>query len=132
MALTHTWAITVKDDTGTALITDSIVITGDVNEKVNEAVAANTVKEIDIAVPVSLLNSFFIECDKAVTIKLNSATTPASPSPLSLVAARAYGWKNTDPGSNPLTVVITKIFVDNSANGSVATFKAGFLMTEGV
>lgn len=132
MSLTHTWSISVKDTSGASLIADSITVTGDSDVRVNVSVPASSVKEIDVAVPVSALDSFYMECDKNVTVKLNSATTPASPSPLTLTAKRAYAWKNTDTGTNPLTVAITKIFVDNTANAAVATFTAGFLLTLGV
>jgi hypothetical protein len=134
MSLTHTWAVTVKDSAGTAMVVDALVITGDVDVKINEVVAAGAVKEIDVAVTASLIQSFFMESTLgSVVVKLNSTTTPASPSPLTMTAKQAYGWKNTDPGTNPLTVNLTKIYIDNSANSTKSTtFTAAFLSNLGV
>jgi hypothetical protein len=133
MALTQTWSVIVKNSSGASVVTDTIAIVGDVEEDINETVLANAVKEIDAPITVAAIQGFCMETALGCTIKFNSSTTPASPSPITLTANQAYAWKNTDPGANPLTVNITKIYVDNTANPTKAnTFKATFCVVEGV
>jgi hypothetical protein len=129
MSVKHVWNVTIQNATGASVITDVITITADDEHNINDVIAGNSTVQIVAPIVVADIASFYMEATAACTVDLNSSTTPASPGALSLVANRAYAWKNTDPGTNPLTVNITSIYVTNPGASSL-TFKAGFLLAE--
>jgi hypothetical protein len=130
MAINHTYNHTIKNDAGAAVVADTLLITGDAEENFSLAVANGAVGNVVAAIVVANVLSFFIESDQNVTMKLNSTGSPAAPSPVSLVAKRAYWWHNLLPNTNPLTVNITQFYFDNTAGTKVANVRGGFLLQE--
>ena len=129
----HTWTTTIKSDLGAIGIADSFAVTGDTEENTSAAVAAGAIEDMIIA-PIHCDNllSFAIESDKDVTLKFNARSGPASPSPISLAAGKAYSWNNTQNITNPLAgLVLSKVIFDNSAGTATANCKAVFLMSVG-
>ncbi|HLZ08963.1 MAG TPA: hypothetical protein VKT80_10275, partial [Chloroflexota bacterium] len=83
MTISHTYNHTIKNDQGAAVVADTLVITGDSEHNISEAVSNGAVAEVDAAISVAKILSFFIESDQAITLKLNSTGSPAAPSPIS-------------------------------------------------
>lgn len=125
MALKHTWSTTVRTDNGGG-VADTLVISGNAEANCADVATAGTVKEIDLPVDVSTIQSVFVESDQNITLKTNSSTSAAQT--FSLTAKRALAWKTGDAGTNPFTTDVTKLFWDNSAGTADANVKAGFLL----
>lgn len=125
--LTHTWATTVKNDTGSAVLADtqSVLGSNEFNEKVT--ISAGQTAEIDCGSLAYLkMVSLFMVSDQAVEVYTNAADA-AGGQHISLAASKAWSWNNLLPTACPVTANITKIFVTN--NGvNLATFRAGFLL----
>ena len=123
---THTWTVSVKDAGGTALSADTITVTGNDDNRIKDVATAGQTKHISVGSVVKAnIASFFIESDQNVTLKINSSSTPDQT--LSLTAKRAYAWKNTDPGANPLSPsTITDLYFVN-AGATDANVTASFL-----
>jgi len=126
MSLKHTWTTSIKNDAGAAVVSESEVVTGNQEDNFNDVAAASSTKHISVGSVVKAnLQSFYVFSDKNVTLKINSSSTPDQT--VSLIANRAYAWKTTDPGSNPLTPgTITDLYFVN-AGGTDANIKGGFL-----
>jgi hypothetical protein len=130
MSIVHTYNHTIKDDAGKAVIADVLVLSADTERNLSVQCPTGLVTEVDMGVTVAQIVSFFVESDQAITMKLNSTGSPASPSPVALVAKRAYWWHNQLTSSNPLTVDITKFYFDNTTGAKVANVVGGFLLQE--
>lgn len=125
----HTWTTSIKNDTGTNVISDSQVITGSDEANFKVTVTAGTTAEIDCGtIPVAAMVSLFFESNVAVTVNTNSADGSFGQT-IALAAAQGFTWNNTLPHVNPVTSDITKIFVTNAGNKD-ATFVAGFLLNQ--
>ena len=127
MSLKHTWSKAVKSDAGSAASqTDTYTAAAEENFDTDCAHAAT--REIDLAVDVSQIVSFFIYSDKDVTLKTNSTGAPAQT--IALQAKKMLDWRNDDIGANPLTVDITKLFFVNAGGTAAddAKIKGGFLL----
>jgi hypothetical protein len=124
--LTHTWTTSVKDAGGTALVSDTETVTGNDDNRLKDVATAGQTKHISVGSVVKAnITSFFVESDQNVTLKINSSTTPDQT--ISLTAKRAYAWKNTDPGSNPLSPsTVTDLYFVN-AGSTDANVTASFL-----
>lgn len=122
----HTWNKTVKNDTGASVLAESTIFTASAEENFKEVAAAGTTLEIDLAVDVSQIVSFFVASTQAVTLHTN--TTPTGAQDFSLAANVALDWNNADVvNANPLTTNITKFYFVNA--GAVdATVVGGFLL----
>jgi uncharacterized membrane protein AbrB (regulator of aidB expression) len=128
MSLKHTITTSVRSDAG-AGISDQAIITGDAEVNVGDVALAGTVREIDVAVDVSLIASFYIESDQPVTVNTNIQATPAQT--FDLVAKVGLLWNTARHDTNPLTVDITKLFFDNTSGLVDANVKCGFLVNVG-
>lgn len=128
--LTHTWTLGVKNDSSSSVVADQYVILGSREENIKDQVAAGATGEFDLTLTTAQIVSFYIESDVAVTLKINSATSPDQT--ITLAAKTALAWNNgafANVGANPLTPAsITKLFFVN-AGSVVANVKAGFLLT---
>lgn len=126
--LTHVWATTVKNDTGSAVLADTQTLTGsnEFNQKIS--VVAGQVAEMDCgSLPFAKIVSMFLNCDQAVDIYTN-ASDGTGGQHIALAAKKAYSWNNLLPTACPITANITKIYVNNSNGVNTANFVAGFLM----
>jgi hypothetical protein len=123
--IVHRYSTTIRNDAGASVIADSTTITGDGEENFNVSVPEASTVGVVLAVDVSALVSFFIESDKAATLKPNSTSSPAQT--LTLTANRALYWNNLLTGTNPLTTDITTLFFTNTGVGA-ALVKGGFLL----
>ena len=126
MSIKHTWSTSVKNDAGANVIADVDVLTATAEENFSIVVPAGTTGEVDLAIDVSQIVSFFVESTVAVTLHTN--TTPAGAQDFSLAAKKALGWNANDAvNANPLTTNVTKLYFVNSGASS-ATVVGGFLL----
>src|ERR1051326_9101776 len=109
MALKHTYSLSIRNDAGSGVV-DSYSFTADAEENFSDVATAGTTKEIDLVVMVANIESFFIEADQDVTLKVNSTGAPA-PS-VDLAKGQAFYWNTGLSGTNPLTTNITKLYFD--------------------
>jgi hypothetical protein len=122
--LKHTVSISIKGDSGGRLAADSKDYEAAAESNFDDTVDASGDLEIDLAVDVSQLVSFYIYSDKDITLKTNDLSAPSQ---TKAITAKKLFWWNTDQGVNPLTVDITKLFFVNA--GLVdAKIKGGFLL----
>jgi hypothetical protein len=127
--LIHTWSTSIKNDSGSAVVTDPpAVITGDAEVNIKIQIPPGATGEVDAAVPTVKIVSGFLSSDQAVDVYTNDSTGSTGQH-IALAAKKAFAWNNTMLGSCPFTPTITKFFVTNP--GSVAAnFRAGFLLQE--
>ncbi len=125
----HTWQTTIKNDSGSAVATDTpLVLVGDAEANFAGQVASGQTMEIDVTIPVAKIVSGFVYSDQAVTVNTNAADATGGQS-IALSAKKSFGWNNTMVASNPFTPTITKIFIINSGT-STANVRGGFLLNE--
>lgn len=128
MALKHTYSLSIRNDAGSGVV-DSYSFSADAEENFSDVAAASSTKEIDLVVTVANIESFFIEADQDVTLKVNSTGSP-TPS-VALTKGQAFYWNSGLTGTNPLTTNITKLYFVN-AGIKDANVKGGFLLNQGV
>lgn len=123
----HTWTLTIKNDSGAAVIADPpLVITGDAEVNASTIVNPSETAEVDVAVTVSKIVSGFINTTQNATVNTNAADATGGQS-FSMVAGKSVAWNNSMTGSNPFTPNITKFYVINAGTKAL-TFRAGFLL----
>lgn len=109
-------------------VTSSYV--GDAEVGLDDTVAATTTnKEFDLAVTKANILSMVLTCDKAVTVKTNSSSTPQET--ITLAAGQAIVWASDHTESAPFSSNITKFFVTN-AGSAAARFRFFALVNQGV
>lgn len=126
---THKIGQTYTDATGTI---KSIVstYTADCELGVDDTVNAGaTDKEFDAVVTKDNILSMVITCDKAVTVKTNSDTSPQDT--ISLAAGQAIIWANDHTETCPFTGNVTKFYVTN-AGSAAARFQFAVLLNQAV
>ena len=122
----HIWKLSVANDSGGTVLASTSTVEDDSESNFGPlTVAAGDTIEVDLPIDVSQVVSFYVYCDKAVTVKTNSNASPSQT--FSLLAKEPLAWKTDDLAANPLTIDVTKWFVHNAGadDGSV---KAGFLL----
>jgi hypothetical protein len=124
----HTWTLSIKNDSGSAVVADPpLVIVGDAESNFSLLVDPSTTGEVDVVIPVDKMVSGFISADQPVTVNTNAADATGGQS-IPLAGGRTLAWNDTT-GTNPFTPTITKVFVIN-AGTKVATVRGGFLLQE--
>jgi|SRR5581483_1311951 len=141
----HTWSFSVKSDAGSGPV-DTLIVSAPTEVNVGNSgvstcqVGVQDVVEVDIAVTIANVQSFFMESDTDVRVRTNSETVPAQE--FNLLAKKALGWNNADLPhgfANPLTTNITKLFIYNlgtvggvtpTGGLKIANFQAGFLLNQ--
>lgn len=104
--------------------------TGDVQIELDDDVAATTTnKEFDVAITIANIKSVCITCDKAVTIKTNSTSSPQET--IVLTAGKAIIWAFDHTEAGPFLGNITKFYVTN-AGSAIARFRVSALLNQGV
>jgi hypothetical protein len=129
MSFTHkvgqsytTAAGTVKSVTST--------YTSDFEVGLDDTVAATTTnKEFDVALTRANLQSMVLTCDKAVTVKTNSTSSPQET--ISLTAGQAIIWAHDHTESAPFAGNVTKFYVTNAGSAD-ARFQFSALLNQGV
>lgn len=120
----HTVTITYRNAAGTLTSTKTLTNIGEIN--IDEAIAASSTNhEIDVAIDVSTVVMLGITCDRAVTIKTNSTSSP--PDTFTLPAGEMIEWHTGAIGSNPLTTDVTKFYV-TTPSGAVSNFSVRVLL----
>ena len=135
--LTHNWMQSIKNDTGSAVASGSLILAGDTEFNQKIKLAYGETAEVDCGtLTYSKFVSLFLTCDMPVTVHTN-ADDGAGGQTVALNPNAAWAWNNTMPGACPITQDITKIFVTyDDANATAAqqakgaTFRCGFLMSE--
>lgn len=132
----HVWSIQVKSDSGSGPV-DSVTVVAPTEQNVGKSgtasdcqVGVNDVVEVDIAITVANVVSFYMESDQPMRVRTNSETVPSQE--FNLLAKTAMGWNNMDLPhgvTNPLTTNITKLFLYNQGT-KIANFQAGFLTNQ--
>lgn len=82
---------------------------------------STTDMQLDIAIDVSAVKSFFITSDQDLKVEANDGTTPTDPA-IDLVAGVPYEWTIDSYDEFKFTVDVTKLFLTN-ASGTDAVFK---------
>ena len=123
---THKETAGYQDDSGTV---SSVVntFTGDHAEGFDEAIAPSTTNQLVAAsVDVSRIRSCMVYCDKAITLKTNSSSSPADT--ITLTAGQLRQWNTGHAEANFFTTDITAIYITTGAIGSTANLKVRFLI----
>lgn len=76
--------------------------------------ASTTNKEFDVPVTVANIKAMCMTCDKAVTVKTNSSTTPQET--ISLTAGQSLIWAIDHTETIPFAGNLTKFFVTNAGS----------------
>lgn len=117
MAFTGSITTRFVGPTGTVEATVSKSASAEVS--VDESIATGqTAFQINVALDVSAVKSFYICSDQNATVKTNSSGSPDNT--LNLIANEPYTWHSTALNSFLLTTDVTAIFIANSS-GSTAT-----------
>jgi len=132
----HTWSLSVKTDSGSGP-TDSVVITTPVEINLGKSgttsdiqVGVGDVVQVNVAITVANIASFYMESDQPMRVRVNSEVAPAQE--FALIAKTAMGWNNMDlphGATNPLTTNITALFLYNQGT-KIANFQAGFALNQ--
>lgn len=85
---------------------------------------ASTDLQVDIAIDVSQVKSFYINSTRAVLVETNDGTTPADS--ISLLANKPYSWDEDSYDTFLLGTDVTALFLTN-ASGSAATVTVSVL-----
>lgn len=125
MSLKHTYSLSVKNDSGSAVVAATYLYTASSEENFNDTAPFGDTLEIDLPVDVSTIVSFYVVSNKAVTLKTNNNITPDQT--FVLVANEPLWWNTDQTGLNPLTTDITTLFFVNGGLAD-ATVKGGFLL----
>ncbi len=143
----HTWSLGVKSDAGKGP-SITVLIYGSAEQNIGNtdgvtpglAIGVQDVEEVDLAITVANIHSFFIKSDTDIRLRINSETVPAQE--FNFNASVGLAWNNASmPQSvaNPLTTNITKLFFYNkgtvdgvtpTAGLKAATLNAGFLLAQ--
>ncbi|MGV0984995.1 MAG: hypothetical protein ACOYB2_10600 [Limnohabitans sp.] len=99
----QTYAISIKDDAGRAVASESAILVGDAEEEFNVTCPGSGNVLVPVSVDVSSLVALWIVSDKEVTMTLNDDGTPDAPSPITLAAGIPYWWY-TGKGACPITI----------------------------
>lgn len=129
----HTWTFSVKSDAGKGPSISRTVL-GSAEQNIGEnilggsglVIGIQNVEEVDLAITVANIKSFFIKCDTDIRLRINSETVPAQE--FSFNASEGLAWNNINlPQSvaNPLTTNITKFFFYNKGTVDGVTLAAG-------
>ena len=120
--ISQTYTLSIKDDAGRLVTTDTHSVTGDASEEFSLVVPGSGNVTLPLTVDVSAVVAFYVVCDKAVTMLENT-------SDLSVVlAAGVPYWWYTGKGDNPFTVDITSLKF-TKADATDALVKGAFLTT---
>jgi len=123
---THIITNSYSDDAG-PVISAPLKHTGQVEAGYDGTIAANATDAlIDIAFPLTGLQSVCLWSDTNLTVKTNNATTPGQT--LSLLAGVAVQWGAGSGATNPITAAVTSLYVTN-ATAAAAKFKVRALST---
>jgi len=91
--------------------------TNDATVEMDITVASATDALVNVAFPYATIKAIALQCDIAATLKTNSSSAPSQT--ISLTAGVPNMWIYTGPGSNPITVDVTKIYVTTAAAGTL-------------
>ncbi len=100
-------------------------VTSDTQISADIAVPApSTNKQIDLTFTKANLKSLCLQCDRALSVYTNAASTGSPQDTISLLAGQANVWSLAHDGSGtcPFSDDVTAIYV-TLASGSAATFK---------
>jgi hypothetical protein len=99
---------------GVTLVSVSVPESADSVSEFADVIAANATNQlVNIAFPVTGLQSLLISATGALTLKTNSATTPANT--LVLAANVPYIWTQANADVCAITVAVTAIYASNAA-----------------
>jgi hypothetical protein len=129
----HTWSFSVKSDAGKGP-TISRTVLGSSEQNIGENVLGGSglvigvqdVEEVDLAITVANIRSFFIKCDTDIRLRINNELTPAQE--FSFNASEGLAWNNINLPqnvTNPLTTNITKFFFYNKGTVDGVTPSGG-------
>ncbi len=122
MSITH--KITRRYETDGELIEQTKVTTVDGEDNRDVSVPDETTDhQINIAIDVSLLKSFYLDSDQDVTVESNSGSAPDDT--FTLKANSPLIWDENDGQPNPFVsaVDVTKLFVTNTGNSAAAAVR---------
>jgi hypothetical protein len=91
--------------------------TNDATVEMDVTIASATDALINVAFPYATIKAIALSCDVAVTLETNSSSSPSQT--IALVANVPNMWIYGGPGSNPITVDVTKIYATAAAAGTL-------------
>lgn len=102
-------------------MTKTITGTGSLEINLSESVSnGQTDFQINVAIDVSAVKTFYLVSDQAVTVETNNGTTPTNT--ISLTANDPYVWWTNSYDTFKLTGDVTALFITN-ASGSTANIE---------
>ncbi len=121
MPFSHT--ISRNFSSGSSTITSSNTFTGGQEVNLEETIPDNSTNMlVNAALDVSTMQSLYLACDVAITIKTNSSNAPAAS--ISLTAGQALIWPNGG-ADNPFGATdVTKFYVTGPATGGTFQMRA--------
>ncbi len=130
MAVTHAWTLAVKPSGLPSLPADAATtITGDFSIDVDDTVLAGQTKQVfDGSLDLTKMISWVLHSSVASTTVNTNSSTGVGGQSISLGAAKAKGWNNTQQFANTLTNDITGLWVVNGDTKDTV-FRASFLMS---
>ena len=124
MSFTHAKSKSITTSTGQ--VSKSNNYSAECQIEIDVAIAdSETDYEVNIALDVSQVVSFFIVSDQAITLETNDGTTPDDT--LSLVADKVYDWDSDSYDNFKLTTDVTNFYFTN-ASGSTANVQIRVLV----
>ncbi len=111
----HNISLTFKSSSGKN-ISAAIGVNSSEELNVSLPIPANSAAyQINVAIPVlARLNDFVILCDQNITVKTNSSSSPANT--FVIVANVPFYWTVTSGVANPVTSVVTTMFIVNAGS----------------
>lgn len=122
MAVTQTYTTTIKGSLGT-LNPPAVVISGDEEVVISDSAGANAELVEAAAIDKDTLVAMYLWSDQDIDVTTNAGGDDS----FTLEANVPYWW-HTGKGTNPITVDITELHFDNTANDVAASVKAEFLL----
>ncbi len=126
MSLKHTYTTSIRSDAGTG-ISGSEIIESNTEANINVSVPAGDIVEVDLAVDVSQIKSFYATLADDGFLYTNGSGTALADEYFELSTNRALWWNENRPEVCPLTIDVTSFFVENTGDAA-AVFKASFLV----
>lgn len=120
--VTQTYTTTIKGSLGT-ISPSPVVVSADAEEAIGNVVDANDTLIETLAIDASEIEAFYIWSDKDITV----TTNPGASQTFNIEANKPFWWSGD--GTCPITVDITEIHFDNTANAEPANVKAEFLLS---
>lgn len=133
MSLSHTWTTSIKCPGLPTLPSEApVVVVGNDDQSFEFDVPANSVGHVTFgSIDKTKIISLVLNSTNPGDAHTNAADGSGGQGPIPLVKGKSFCWNNQMDATafpNPITANITSIYFDNSANNSIATVRASFII----